>query len=70
MMTKRMVVGNLVAISLIVDGWPAFAAPKQSPAMARLDPDNDGTVVSMRSSRVPQRSSISSTGIGMAPSTK
>jgi Ca2+-binding EF-hand superfamily protein len=44
MMTKRMVVCKLLAISLIFDGWPAFAAPKRSRAMALLDPDNDGTV--------------------------
>ena len=44
MITKRMVVFNLLASSLILDEWPAFAAPKRSRAMAQLDPDNDGTV--------------------------
>jgi hypothetical protein len=44
MMTKRMVILNLLAIGCILGGWPAFAAPKRSRTMALLDPDNDGTV--------------------------
>jgi Ca2+-binding EF-hand superfamily protein len=44
MITRRMLVCNLLAISLMFDGWPALARPRQSRAMALLDRDNDGTV--------------------------
>ena len=44
MMTRRMVILDTMATSLILGGWPAVAAPKRSRAMRLLDSDNDGTV--------------------------
>ena len=42
MMTRRMAILNSLAISSILIGWPAFAAPSR--AIRLLDSDNDGTV--------------------------
>ena len=44
MMTRRMVILDAMATSLILGGWPAVAAPKRSRAMRLLDSDNDRTV--------------------------
>ena len=44
MRTRRMVILDAMATSLILGGWPAVAAPKRSRAMRLLDSDNDGTV--------------------------
>ena len=44
MMTRRMVILDAMATSLILGGWPAVAAPKHSRAMRLLDSDNDRTV--------------------------
>jgi Ca2+-binding EF-hand superfamily protein len=44
MMTRRMAILDVLAISTILGGWPAFAAPEPSRAMRLLDSDNDGTV--------------------------
>src|SRR5437868_6810201 len=42
MMTRRRAILTALAVSSILDGWPAFAAPSR--AMRLLDTGNDGTV--------------------------
>lgn len=44
MITRRMVILGSLLTSSIIGGSAAFAAPRRSPILKYLDPDNDGTV--------------------------
>jgi hypothetical protein len=44
MLTRRMMILNSVAVSLLFACCPALAAPRRSVTMRLLDSDNDGTV--------------------------
>ena len=59
MVTRRIaILSFLAAISAILLGWPAFAAPSR--AMRQLDTDNDGTIDLEEAKRQLPRCSINS----------